>query len=49
MPRAFRVERREDGLAVVRMETVWRAVRRWAERNGHEYVSSYGVVGVAPA
>ncbi len=30
------------------VEEVWKRVRRWAKRHGHEYVSTYGVVGVAP-
>lgn len=32
----------------LRMETLWTRVRAWAAANGHEYVDSYGVVGVAP-
>lgn len=30
------------------VETLWRRAREWAAANGHEYDSTYGVVGVAP-
>ena len=29
------------------LEDVWGAVRAWAAREGHTYVDSYGVEGVA--
>jgi hypothetical protein len=31
----------------VRMDVLWRLVRRWARRNGHAY-NAAGVQGVAP-
>jgi len=37
----------DDGKIALPVEDIWRRVRRWARRNGHEFVSSYGVVGVA--
>jgi len=29
-------------------ENIWDRVRRWARRNKKEYVSTYGIVDVAP-
>lgn len=37
----------ESGIMTMPIENIWERVRRWARRNGYEYVSSYGVVGVA--
>jgi hypothetical protein len=34
---------------LTRIELVWRAVRQWAEANGHQWEPSFGVVGVAAA
>lgn len=39
----------DDGTVVVPVEEIWKRVRRWARRNGHEWVGTYGVVGVAAA
>lgn len=36
-----------DGSMTIALENIWRRVRRFAQRHGYEYVSSYGVVGVA--
>ena len=48
MPRIFG-EINEDRTALkFKVEDVWKRVRRWARRNGHEMNWSYGVVGVAP-
>ena len=33
----------------IKIEEIWKRVRRWAKRHGHEWVSTYGVVNVAPA
>jgi hypothetical protein len=41
-------ERQARGLRVRYMEEIWGLVRKWAEANGKEYDSTYGVVGVAP-
>lgn len=38
----------DDGTITVPIENIWQRVRRWARRNGYEYQSSYGVVGVGP-
>ena len=38
----------EGGEAVAKVEHVWHAARRYALRHGHQYTSSFGVVGVAP-
>ena len=38
----------DDGYMIAKMEHIWHSARRWAERNGHSYVSSYGVEGIAP-
>lgn len=32
----------------VRLEALWRLVRRWAARTGQQYLSTYGVVGSGP-
>jgi len=37
-----------DGCLVAKVEHIWHSARRWAKRNGHQYTSSYGVIGVAP-
>lgn len=44
----FATQELEDGQRLALMEDIWSAVERWAKRNKHEYVASYGVVGVAP-
>ena len=31
-----------------KIEHVWHSARRYAKLHGYEYVSSYGVIGVAP-
>lgn len=38
----------DDGTVSVPIENIWGRVRRWARRNGYQYVSTYGVVGVGP-
>ena len=38
----------ESGRLLAKREHVWYAARRWAKQNGHEYTSTYGVIGVAP-
>ena len=37
-----------DNLIHVPIEDLWDLVRAWAAEHGHEYVSTYGVVDVAP-
>jgi len=38
-----------DGVVYVfKVEELWKRVRRWARRNGKEYIPTYGVKGVAP-
>jgi hypothetical protein len=37
-----------DGRMVAKVEHVWHAARRYANRHGYRYTSSYGVVRVAP-
>lgn len=37
-----------EGRRIAKIEHVWHAARRYAKQNGHDYTSSYGVVGVAP-
>jgi len=38
----------DNGTITVPLENIWARVKRWAKRHGHEYVASYGIVGVAP-
>jgi len=38
----------ESGRLLAKMEHIWQAARRWAQQNGYEYTSTYGVIGVAP-
>jgi hypothetical protein len=38
----------EQGQMIAKMGHLWHAARRWAKQNGHQYTSSYGVIGVAP-
>jgi hypothetical protein len=38
----------ESGQMLAKMEHIWHAARRWAQQNGYEYTSTYGVIGVAP-
>lgn len=37
-----------DGRIHCPVEDLWDLVRAWAAEQGYEYVSTYGVVGVAP-
>lgn len=41
--------RDSEGHRIRYIEEIWTLVRKWAERNGHEYDASYGVKGVAAA
>jgi hypothetical protein len=38
----------EQGTYLAKLEHVWQAARRYAERHNLEVVETYGVVGVAP-
>lgn len=38
----------EDGQALAKVEHVWHAARRYAQRHDYRYTSTYGVEGVAP-
>ena len=38
----------EDGTLTAPLENIWDRARCWAKRNNKEYVSTYGVVDVAP-
>lgn len=38
----------ERGTCLAKLEHVWQAARRYAERNGYQVVETYGVMGVAP-
>ena len=33
---------------IAKLEHIWHSARRWGKERGHAYVSSYGVVGIAP-
>lgn len=37
-----------EGRCSAKLEHVWHSARRYAKRHGHQYTSSYGVIGVAP-
>lgn len=41
-------EKQDDDQYFFKVEDLWKRVRRWGRRNGHEWNWSYGVVGVAP-
>lgn len=41
------IEILEDGSRQMLVEDLWKRVRRWGKRNGHE-VTAYGVTSVAP-
>jgi hypothetical protein len=32
---------------IAKVEHIWHSARRWAKKNGYQYTSSYGVIGVA--
>jgi hypothetical protein len=38
----------DDGKFLAKIEHIWQSARRYAKANGYQYVSSYGVIGVAP-
>lgn len=38
----------ENGRMIAKVEHVWHSARRYAKANGHQYTSTYGVVGIAP-
>ncbi len=38
----------ETGTCLTKLEHVWQAARRYAQRRGYNVVETYGVVGVAP-
>ena len=38
----------DEGRLIAKVEHVWHSVRRWAKQHGHEYRSSYDVIGVGP-
>lgn len=44
----FPAAKLESGRMLAKMENIWQAARRWAQLNGYEYTSTYGVIGVAP-
>ena len=44
----FPAKQMGDGRMLAKVEHIWYAARRWADQNGYEYKSSYGVIGVAP-
>jgi hypothetical protein len=37
-----------EGRMLAKIEHVWHSARRWAKQKGHQYASSYGVIGAAP-
>jgi hypothetical protein len=45
---AIPIKLTEYGTCLAKLEHVWHAGRRYAERNGYKVVETYGVMGVAP-
>jgi hypothetical protein len=37
-----------EGRMIAKIEHVWHSAMRWAKQNGYQYITSYGVIDVAP-